>query len=419
MVQSSPSADSSHAPAALHTDVLIVGGGLVGGALALGLARHGVTTMVVDRQKPDTVISPTFDGRASAIAASSQKLLDAVGLWTHLVDKAQPILDIRVSDGPSLLFLHYDHADLGEGPLGYMLENREIRGAIATEFARHHKNLTIIAPATVRDFAQDADGGTVTLDDGRTITAKLVVAAEGKKSVVRDAAHIRVTGWQYPQTAIVATISHEHAHQGIAHERFLPAGPFAILPLKDGHHSSLVWTEAESRAESFLRLPDAQFLAEIDERVGGFLGALGLVGPRFSYPLGLQFASTYVQGRLALIGDTAHAIHPIAGQGLNLGLRDVGALIEVVVDAVKLGLDPAHPSGLDRYERWRRSDNLVMAGVTDVLNRLFSNNITPLRIARDLGLGAINQIPPLKKFFMRHAMGTVGDLPKLLRGEAL
>jgi 2-octaprenyl-6-methoxyphenol hydroxylase len=404
-------------------DVLIVGGGLVGGALALGLAKHGVRTTVIDRLPPRAGISPTFDGRASAIAASGQKLLDGVGLWARLAAKAEPICDIRVSDNTSLLFLHYDHKDLGEGPLGYMLENRHLREAIAEGFEAQQlsakNNLTVVAPATVKTFAQNADSGTVTLDDGRTFSGKLVIAAEGRTSVLRDAAGIRLTGWDYAQTAIVATIAHERSHQGIAHERFLPAGPFAILPLKGGHQSSLVWTEAKTRTDRYLAMSDAELIEEIDDRVGGFLGTLSLVGPRFSYPLGLQYAATYVKGRLALVGDTAHGIHPIAGQGLNLGLRDVGALIEVVVDAVRLGLDPAHASVLDQYERWRRSDNLLMAGVTDVLNRLFSNNIAPIRIARDLGLGVVNRIPPLKKFFMRHAMGNVGDLPKLLRGVSL
>ncbi|MBL8629556.1 MAG: UbiH/UbiF/VisC/COQ6 family ubiquinone biosynthesis hydroxylase, partial [Rhodospirillaceae bacterium] len=398
-------------------------------SLALGLAKYGVRTTVIDKLAPRAGISPTFDGRASAIAASSQKLLAGVGLWDRMAIKAEPILDIRVSDGPSLLFVHYDHADLGEGPLGYMLENRHMREAIAACFEAEsfetegieaqHKNLTVIAPATVQSFSQDADAGAVTLGDGRVIKGKLVVAAEGRVSTLRDAAGIRLTGWDYRQTAIVATIDHERPHQGMAHERFLPAGPFAILPLKGGHQSSLVWTEAAHLADRYLALDEPTFLAEIDERVGGFLGKLSLVGPRFSYPLGLQFASTYVKGRLALIGDTAHGIHPIAGQGLNLGLRDVGALIEVVVDAVRLGLDPAHASVLDQYERWRRADNLLMAGVTDVLNRLFSNNIAPIRMARDLGLGLVNRIPPLKKIFMRHAMGNVGDLPKLLRGISL
>ncbi|MBL8644383.1 MAG: UbiH/UbiF/VisC/COQ6 family ubiquinone biosynthesis hydroxylase [Rhodospirillaceae bacterium] len=416
-----PAADAA---ANVAAEVAVVGGGLVGGALGLGLARHGVKTVVIDKLHPTAGISPTFDGRASAIAAAGHKLLEGVGLWAHLAEKAEPILDIRVSDGSSLLFLHYDHRALGdgvtnEGPLGYMLENRHLRDAIARGLESAHGNLTVIAPDTVQGLSQSADAATLTLASGRTVTAKLVVAAEGRTSALRDAAGIALTGWDYPQTAIVATIGHERPHQGIAHERFLTAGPFAILPLKGGHQSSLVWTEAAHLAQHYLALNDADFIAAIDERVGGFLGQLTLVGPRFSYPLGVQFAHTYVKSRLALIGDAAHAIHPIAGQGLNLGLRDVGALIEAIVDAKRLGLEPAHASVLERYERWRRADNLLMAGVTDALNRLFSNDIAPIRIARDLGLGIVNRIPPLKKFFMRHAMGTVGDLPKLLRGEAL
>ncbi len=397
-------------------DIVISGGGLVGGALALGLARHGIACTVIDRLAPDQTISSTFDGRASAISASGQKFLEAIGLWPRLAAHAQPILDIRVSDGPSLLFLHYDHRDLGEGPLGYMVENRHLRAAIAAELAAQSAHINIVAPVSAHGFHQDADDAFITLSDGREISAKLVVAAEGKNSTLRDAAGMRLTGWSYPQTAIVATIGHDVAHAGIAHERFLPAGPFAILPLEGGHRSSLVWTEASSRAADYLALSDERFLNEIAERVGGFLGELNLIGPRFSYDLGLQFAARYVSGRLVLIGDTAHAIHPIAGQGLNLGLRDVAALIEILVDTVHLGLDPAHPTGLDRYQRWRRADNLLMAGVTDILNRLFSNDIAPVRLARDVGLGIINRIPPLKKFFMRHAMGTVGELPKLMRG---
>ncbi|MDX2143615.1 MAG: UbiH/UbiF/VisC/COQ6 family ubiquinone biosynthesis hydroxylase [Rhodospirillaceae bacterium] len=407
------------APADVPADVIVVGGGLVGGALAVGLARHGVRTTVIDRLAPRAGIAVTFDGRASAIASSGKTLLAALGLWRHVADVAQPILDIRVSDGNSLLFLHYDHRALGDAPLGHMVENRHLRAAIAAELERAPDHLNVIAPAIVSGFAQDADRAHVTLADGRALSAQLVIAAEGRNSVLRETAGISVSGWDYDQTAIVATIGHEHSHRGIAHERFLPPGPFAILPLAGGHSSSLVWTETPVLAERYLALPDDAFIAAIDERVGGFLGKLHLIGPRFSYPLGLQFAARYVENRLALVGDTAHGIHPIAGQGLNLGLRDVAALVEILADMKGLGLDLAHPTGLDRYERWRRADNLLMAGMTDVLNRLFSNDIAPVRLARDLGLGIVERLPPLKKFFMRHAMGSVGDLPKLMRGVAL
>ena len=402
----------------IDADVAIVGAGLVGGTLASALAGQGVRTVIIDRLDPAAMVKTSFDGRASAIAASSQTLLAAIGLWPHLAARTEPIREIRVSDGESPFFLHYDHAELGPVPLGFMAENRHYRAAIAAVMATLHDRLTVISGRTVQGMTNGADHVTLALDDGRQVRARLAVAAEGRDSKLRELAGIGLTGWSYPQTAIVATIGHHRPHDGIAHERFLPAGPFAILPLPDEdgvHRSSLVWTERADAAQGYLALDDTRFLAEIGERVGGFLGPLSLIGPRFSHPLGLQFAARYGKGRLVLAGDAAHGIHPIAGQGLNLGLRDVAALTEIVVDARDLGLDLAHPEGLSRYERWRRADNLVMAGVTDVLNRLFSNDIAPLRLARDLGLAAVNRIPPLKRTFMRHAMGTVGDLPRLMR----
>lgn len=411
-------AATAPAEPASTVDVAIVGAGLVGGTLAVALARHGIKTLVIDRLDPAATFAPAFDGRASAVAASSQTLLAAIGLWPHLTGSTEAIREIRVSDGDAPFFLHYDHALLGAAPLGFMAENRHYRLAIAKAMAEQREHLAVEAGRAVTGMNDGPDRITLTLDDGRKIRAQLAVAAEGRDSKLRELAGIGLTGWSYAQTAIVATIGHARPHDGIAHERFLPAGPFAILPLPDEngvHRSSLVWTERADAAPAYLALDDTRFLAEIAERVGGFLGELSLIGPRFSHPLGLQFAARYGKGRLVLAGDAAHGIHPIAGQGLNLGLRDVAALTEIIVDARDLGLDLAHPEGLARYERWRRADNLMMAGVTDVLNRLFSNDLAPLRLARDLGLAAVNRIGPLKKFFMRHAMGTVGDLPRLMR----
>ncbi|MBX7201138.1 MAG: UbiH/UbiF/VisC/COQ6 family ubiquinone biosynthesis hydroxylase [Rhodospirillaceae bacterium] len=399
-------------------DVAIAGAGLIGGTLAVALARHGIKTAVIDRLDPAAMLEGSFDGRASAITASSQTLLAAIGLWPHLADVAEPIREIRVSDGAAPLFLHYDHALLGDTPLGFMAENRHYRLAVARAMAELPGHLTVVSGRAVTGMSDGPDQISLALDDGQQVRARLAVAAEGRDSKLRELAGIGLTGWSYSQTAIVATIGHARPHDGIAHERFLPAGPFAILPLPDDrgvHRSSLVWTERTDAAPGYLALDGTRFLAEIAERVGGFLGELSLIGPRFSYPLGLQFAARYGRGRMVLAGDAAHGIHPIAGQGLNLGLRDVAALTEIIADAHGLGLDLAHPEGLARYERWRRADNLMMAGVTDVLNRLFSNDIAPVRLARDLGLAAINRIVPLKKFFMRHAMGTVGDLPRLMR----
>ena len=409
---------SNPTKADIEVDVAIVGAGLIGGTLACALAGQGIRTAVIDRLDPAAMVQTTFDGRASAIAASSQTLLAAIGLWPHLAPRTGPIREIRVSDGESPFFLHNDHAELGSTPLGFMAENRHYRAAIASAMADLRDRLTVISGSTVQGMTNGPDHISLRLDDGRQVQARLAVAAEGRDSKLRERAGIGLTGWSYPQTAIVATIGHARPHDGIAHERFLPAGPFAILPLPDEdgvHRSSLVWTERADAAQGYLALDDGRFLAEIGERVGGFLGALSLIGPRFSHPLGLQFAARYGKGRLVLAGDAAHGIHPIAGQGLNLGLRDVAALTEIITDARDLGLDLAHPESLSRYERWRRADNLVMAGVTDVLNRLFSNDIAPIRLARDLGLAAVNRITPLKRTFMRHAMGTVGDLPRLMR----
>ncbi len=400
-------------------DIAVVGGGLVGGTLAIALAGQGLDVVLIDRLAPAAGISPGFDGRASAIALSGRRMLDAIGVWRHVAAVAEPIREIRVSDGPSLLFLHYDHADIGTEPLGEMVENRHLRAAIATELEAVSGRLSVLAPADVTGFGQGIDDARLLLEDGRAVRARLVVAAEGRSSALRSAAEIKTIGWGYDQTAIVTTIGHATAHGGIAHERFLAPGPFAILPLAGGHRSSLVWTERAAAAGDFLALPDDRFLAEIAARVGGFLGPLTLIGPRFSYPLGLQFADTYVKGRLVLVGDTAHAIHPIAGQGLNLGLRDVAVLTEILVDGARLGLDPANVASLEAYGRRRRADNLLMAGVTDLLNRLFSNDIAPLRAARDVGLGAVNRIAPLKHYLMKQAMGVTGELPRLMRGEAL
>jgi len=402
---------------AIRADVIVIGGGLVGATLACGLARHGVQTVVIDRQAPSAGISPTFDGRASAIAQSAKIALDGIGLWPLMAEKVGPIEQIRVSDGPSLMFLHYDHADIGDAPLGYMAENRDLRAALA-DLSTATPDVTVLAPVEIANIETTDSAAVITLSDGTEVRGALIAAADGRGSATRERFGINVTGWTYSQQAIVATIGHEVSHNNIAHERFLPSGPFAILPLKGGHRSSLVWTERSDMTDSFFALDDEAFLKEIAERVGGFLGNLELIGPRFRHPLGLQVADRYTDQRLVLVGDAAHGIHPIAGQGLNLGLRDAAALIDIVVDAKRYGLDTAHAGGLDRYQRWRRADNLLMAGTTDVLNRLFSNDVPPIRVARDLGLAGVNAIPPLKKTLMRHAMGQVGDLPRLMRGEA-
>ena len=399
-----------------QADVLIVGGGLVGLSLAAALGTAGVATIVIDRQDPAAMLDQGFDGRVAALAWANWRMLESIGVWP-LLREAEPILDIRVSDGPSTLFLHYDHRTLGSDPFGFMVENRLNRQALYRRL-EGLGSVALLAPAGLSELQRGADDVAARLDDGRRIKARLAVAADGPNSALRQAAGIRSLGWSYDQTGIVCTVAHERPHLGVAQERFLPAGPFAILPMT-GNRSSLVWTERSSLAPALLAAPEAAFLEELAGRFGDHLGSLAVVGPRFGFPLALGLAERYVDRRLALIGDAAHRIHPIAGQGLNLGLRDVAALAEIVVDRLRLGLDPGDAVALARYQRWRRFDSLLMAAVTDSLNRLFSNDIAPLRLVRDLGLAAVNKIDPLKRLFMHHARGSAGDLPRLLAGEPL
>lgn len=398
-------------------DVIIAGGGLVGLTLALALSGAGLRVCVVDAAAPAEMRAAAFDGRVSSIAQGSMRVLDGIGVWSRMAAAAQPILEIRVSDGDAPLFLHYDHADVGDAPLGYIVENRVTRAALL-EATAAAPNLVHLAPRTVATIAPGKAGVVARLSDGTTIAARLAVGADGRNSRVRTGAGIRATAWDYPQVGIVCTVAHERPHRGIAHERFLPAGPFAILPML-GDRSSLVWTERRPLARAMVALDEAAFTAEMARRFGDFLGRLEVVGPRWSYPLALSHADSYLAERLALVGDAAHAIHPIAGQGFNLGIRDVAALAEVVVDAHRLGLDIGRADVLARYQRWRRFDTVLLIAVTDGLNRLFSNDVSPVRLARALGLAAVNRMPPVKRLFMRHAMGLVGELPRLVRGEPL
>jgi len=406
-------------PRNISHEILIIGGGLAGLSTAIGLAGAGFDVAVIERSPIEDHHDEGFDGRASAIAFASCRMFEGLGLWSHVKDHAHPILDIRVSDGPSLLHLHFDHRAIGDGPLGNMLENRHIRIGLAARL-REVTGITLYAPATITNTGTDENHGWADLEDGRRITGTVMLAVDGRASQTRQRAGIAVSGWGYGQVGIVCAIGHEESHAGIAHERFLPSGPFAILPLT-GNRSSLVWTEQTRFADAIMGLGPRAFGHEVQKRCGEFLGKVEVLGDgggrRWCYPLTLQFAHSYVANRLALVGDSAHGIHPIAGQGLNLGLRDAAALIDVFTDARAEGKDIGSAEILDRYAQWRRTDTAALIGVTDVLNRLFSNDIAPIRIARDLGIAAVNKIDPLKTFFMQHARGTVGDLPRLLRGE--
>jgi 2-octaprenyl-6-methoxyphenol hydroxylase len=399
-------------------ELLIAGGGLNGLLLGIACAGVGLPCAVVDREDPAAMLETDFDGRSSAIAYGSQQVLSALGLWPAIAAEAEPILEIRVADDNAPLFLHYDHRELGTGaPLGWIVENRVLRRALI-EQVRTLPAVALIAPVAVEAVETSPAAATAVLSDGRRVTARMVAAADGAESPLRRAAGIRTVEWRYRQTAIVTTVHHERPHAGIAVEHFLPAGPFAILPMT-GNRSSIVWTEREELAARLGALPEADFASELAARFCDFLGAVEPIAPRWSYPVGLMLAERYVDRRLALVGEAAHVIHPIAGQGLNLGIRDVAALAELITDTRRLGLDIGDDALLQRYQQWRRLDAILLAAVTDGLNRLFSNTIAPLRLVRDLGLAAVNRLPPVKRLLMRDAMGITGDLPRLLRGQPL
>lgn len=411
-------------------EAVIVGAGMAGLTLAHALASTGIEVAVVDRVDPVRFADPAFDGRTTAIATGSANVLEGIGLWSALAPKSCPIDTIRVSDGDALMFLHFDHQEVGDVPLGYILENRDIRGPLLAAAAAS-PHIALLAPANIEGVTRGPSGVAVRLDGDREVRARVILACDGRGSSMRQEARIPLTEWRYDQSSFVCTIAHERPHQNIAHERFLPGGPFAILPLRDldtpistatgelRHAASIVWSEANDLVPAIRAFDDDAFTAELSQRVGGFLGEIALASPRWVHPLGLSHAARYTDQRLALVGDAAHGIHPIAGQGLNMGIRDVAALAEVIVDARRLGRDIGDPDILADYERWRRFDNTLLAVACDILLRLFSNDIAPVRTARDLGLGIVNAIPPARRFSMRHAMGVVGDLPRLVRGEAL
>jgi 2-octaprenyl-6-methoxyphenol hydroxylase len=404
----------------LRADVLIGGGGFAGLALAIALRQGlGESFRVI-------VADPAFgrdardEGRASAIAAAARRLFETIGVWQEVAGEAQPILDMVVTDSrlqdvmrPTYLTFAGEIAP-GE-PFAHMVENHRVVAALTRRASADGVELRADA---VRGIAVRGDRIDATLSDDSVVSARLVVAADGARSAIREACGIQSFGWDYEQSGIVTTVEHERDHDGRAEEHFLPAGPFAILPLK-GRRSSIVWTEQASEAERIVALSDPEFHVELERRFGLKLGEIKAVGPRRAFPLGLSVARSFAGERVALVGDAAHVIHPIAGQGLNLGLRDVAALAEAVADAARLGLDIGGADVLDRYQRWRRFDTMTMGVATDGLNRLFSNRSDALRVVRDIGLGMVERMPRLKDVFIREAAGLTGEVPKLLRGEAL
>jgi 2-octaprenyl-6-methoxyphenol hydroxylase len=401
------------------TDILIAGGGFAGLALAIALRQGSDGALSVALADP-AMDRASGDPRASAIAAAARRLFETIGVWPAIADGAQPILDMVVTDSrldhamrPT--FLTFDGEIAPGEPFAHMIENGPM---IAALLAKAREQGVDLRPVAVTQFQHDPARVTAQLADGSSLSARLLVAADGARSVIREQAGIAIHGWDYDQAGIVTTIAHERDHNGRAEEHFLPAGPFAILPLT-GHRSSIVWTERKADAARYVALSDAEFLAELEQRFGHHLGDLALAGPCRAFPLGLHVARSFIAERIALIGDAAHVIHPIAGQGLNMGLRDAAALAEAVIDAARLGIDVGAVSVLERYQRWRRFDTMAMGVATDSLNRLFSNNSDVLRLVRDMGLGLVDRMPNLKEFFIREAAGLTGDVPKLLKGEAL
>jgi 2-octaprenyl-6-methoxyphenol hydroxylase len=404
-------------------DVLIAGGGLNGPALALALAQGGFKVTVVDARPAPARAEAGFDGRAYALAVASVRLLTAIGVWGAVRDKAQPILEIKASDGragegAAPFFLHFDAAEIEEGPMGHMLEDRFLYAAFL-EAMQAAPGITLISGETVVAQEVTGSGVTVTLASGRRLTAGLLIGCDGRGSGVATRAGIKRVGWGYGQTALVTAVRHERDHGGVAQQFFMPSGPLAILPLKGGHHSSIVWSENAEVAEAIQALSDADYLEVLRPRFGDFLGEIALAGARFTYPLSLSLAETFVAPRVALVGDAAHGVHPIAGQGLNLGIRDVAALAEVLILARRRGLDVGDPVALEEYQRWRRFDATALALGMDAVNRVFSSDNPVLRLGRDLGMGLVSAMPGLRRGFIRQAAGLTGELPKLLAGKPI
>ncbi len=404
------------------TDIAIIGGGLNGTTLALALAQAGQRVTLIDAQPRAAKADPGFDGRSYALALTSTRMLEGLGLWEHLAPDAQPMLEIKVTDGragdgPSPMFMHFDHAEIEEGPMGFMVQDRHLRRVLlnAVDAA---KAVTLRDGETVTAQHVDASGVTLTLASGAPLRARLAVGADGRGTGTGQRAGIKRTEWAYGQTALVCAIEHALPHNGVAHQFFMPPGPLAILPLT-GNRSSIVWSETARNAARIHALHDADYLDVLRPRFGSFLGEVSLAGARYTYPLGLSLAHRMVAPRVALVGDAAHGVHPIAGQGLNAGMRDIAALAEVIADAARRGEDIGSDAVLARFQEWRRFDNAALALATDSFNRLFSNDNPLVRMARDIGMAAVNALPGLRRGFMREAAGLTGDLPRLMQGKAL
>jgi 2-octaprenyl-6-methoxyphenol hydroxylase len=399
-----------------RADVIIFGGGMVGLALASALDCSGLSAIVVDPADPGQRTTAAFDGRTSAVSSSSMRMLKTIGVADHLARAGCPIREIAVADGLEPGGLHFEPDD--DEPLGWMHENRHLRAALLAR-AQAAASAWLLWGAKVADVELGEHGVVVALEDGRKLSAPLLIAADGRNSRTREDAGIRVARWRYDHQAIVSVLSHELPHDHVAYEIFYRTGPFAVLPMTDdsgGHRSAIVWSVPIADAAGWLSLSDEDFAGEVEAAMGGFLGKIAMLAPRSSYPLGFHHAAQITGDRLALVGDAAHAIHPIAGQGLNLGFRDVAALAEVLVEGARLGLDLGDRQLLDRYRRWRSLDALSVAFATDSLTRLYAVQGKTASAVRRFGMRMINRVSPIRDRLMAEARGTSGELPLLLRG---
>lgn len=425
MVRDRPAAENNPMTAVeKHPDIIVIGAALNGLAAALALGGNRVKrpmdVVVVDAKDPRGFATNRFDGRASAISASARRMFEALGIWQQVAGEAQPMQSIIVTDSATPestrpVLLRFEEEDMPGGPSAHMIENRFLYGAMLEEaLASPHIRFAVGQP--VQGFRFGPGLARVTLADGTELAASLIVAADGRNSPAREAAGIRLVGWPYDQMGIVVTVEHDLPHDGRAEEHFTPSGPFAILPLP-GNRSSLVWTERTAAAQDILALDDDAFANELIRRFGAHLGGVRVISGRHGYPLAMFLADRFTGERLALVGDAAHVLHPLAGLGFNLGLRDVAALAECVADAAGLGLDVGSAAALDRYAQWRRFDTVATGAAMDAMNRLFSNSNPALTVLRRAGLLAVNRMGGLKSMFVGEAAGQSGDRPKLLRGE--
>lgn len=403
-----------------HYDIIIIGGGLAGMSLACLLGRNDIKVCCVDSLDPQKTINETFDGRTTAISWASQKILSKAGVWDQLSSQACPINDIQILDGDSPVLLEFFSHEVDDRAFGWILENRLIRQALLNTIDQY-ENITLLAPTRIDDFAVYDDRAEAYTSDNRVLKAPLIIGADGKNSKTREWMDIPVRGWSYNQNALICTVAHENPHNNIAIEHFNPEGPFAVLPMTDEtqngktiYRSSVVWTDHSNGNKSMMAWDDDTFKAGLNARFPAFYGEVKAITPRMSYPLGLKHAYSYIGPRMALVAEAAHAMHPIAGQGLNMGLRDIAVISDLIVGAHHAGDDLGHQDLLKKYQRKRRADNTAMMAATDTLNKLFGVKMPPVAMARKLGIKAISRFKPAKQLFMRQAMGAVGVLPSLI-----